>query len=191
MKPAAFLDRDGVICEYVDHLHRVEDFKLREKSAEAIRSLNEAGYWVFVMTNQPMIGKGLLTHEGLSIIHARMHSELKLHGAHLDSVEFCPHSPVGTIAPWNVECECRKPKVGMIQKLCREFSIDLHNSFVVGDTWRDIQCAQTMGLFNYGVCGGAGFPYTESSKYASVKPDFMVESLWDAVQHQFGVRNDK
>lgn len=188
MKPAAFLDRDGVICEYVDHLHRVEDFQLREKSGEAIRALNEAGYWVFVMTNQPMIGKGLLTHEGLAVIHNRMHTDLQQYGAHLDAVEFCPHSPGGSIAPWNADCDCRKPKPGMIQKLCREFSVDLKNSFVVGDTWRDIQCAQTLNLPNYGVRGGAGFPYPETSKHASIHPNHLVDSLWEAVQHRLNLK---
>lgn len=188
MKPAAFLDRDGVICEYVDSLHRLEDFKLRHQTGAAIRALNEAGYWVFVMTNQPMIGKGILTMEGLEQIHAKMHQQLREEGAHLDAVQFCPHSPGGSVAPWNIDCACRKPKTGMIENLCREFPVDLSKSFVVGDTWRDIQCAQSMKLFSYGVRGGAGFPYPSTSSHAHIKADLFVDSLWDAVHNRLRMK---
>ncbi len=182
MKPAAFLDRDGVICEYVDHLHRAEDFKLRPQVGDAIQELNKAGYWVFVMTNQPMIAKGLLTPRGLDEIHQKMHLDLARFGAHLDSIQFCPHSKDGSVAPWNVECECRKPKTGMIETLRRDFQVDMEKSFLAGDTWRDIQCAQAMKLFSYGLRGGAGFPYPETSPYYEIGPDRLVNSLWEAVQ---------
>jgi D-glycero-D-manno-heptose 1,7-bisphosphate phosphatase len=186
MKPAAFLDRDGVICKYVHHLHRVEDFELLPQAGQAIKALNEAGYLVFVMTNQPMIAKGILTPAILEDIHAKMHRELALLGARLDGVKFCPHSTGGSVAPWNIDCDCRKPKTGMIENYCREFAIDLKNSFVAGDTWRDVQCAKNLGLPNYGICGGAGFPYDATSPHAIVKPDLFVNSLWEAVQHRLG-----
>lgn len=158
--------------------------KLRPQVAEAIRALNQANYWVFVITNQPMIGKGILTLEDLKKIHQKMETDLLKSNANIDSIQFCPHFPGGTISPWNTECVCRKPKTGMIEHLCKEFSVDLTRSFVAGDTWRDIQCGQTMNLFTYGVLGGGGFPYTSSSPYMSAKPSLMVNSLWDAVQHR-------
>lgn len=187
MRPAAFLDRDGVVCEYVDSLHRLEDFKLRTDVGKAIRHLNEAGYWVFIITNQPMIANGLLTHESLKTIHERMEDDLRKKGAHLDAIQYCPHSPHGKVAPWNVECLCRKPKPGMIEKILADFPVDLERSFLAGDTWRDIECAKSMGLFSYGVCGGAGFPYETSSPHASSKADVTVHSLWEAVQHQLKI----
>ena len=184
MKPAAFLDRDGVICEYVDNIHLVEDFKLRPFVGQAIRLLNEAGYWVFVITNQPMLGKGILTQEGLELIHSKMHAELALLGAKLDGVQYCPHFPGGPVSPWNTDCDCRKPKTGMIEAHCKHNSVDLENSFIAGDTWRDILCAQTLKLFSYGIRGGAGFPYPEGNQYSEIKADLFVDSLYEAVQHR-------
>ena len=183
MKPAAFLDRDGVICKYVDHLHRLEDFELCNRAGDAIHALNEAGYYVFVITNQPMIGKGLLTLDGLSVIHKKMETDLLIKGATLDAIQFCPHAPGGTISPWNTDCDCRKPKTGMIKTLTQTYSVDMKNSFLVGDTWRDIECARTLNLFSYGVRGGAGFPYPKGSPHFSVKADVFVDSLWEATQH--------
>lgn len=184
MKPAAFLDRDGVICEYVDYLHRLEDFQLRPKVAEAVRTLNKNNYYVFIITNQPMIAKGLLTLEQLDLIHQQMKADLKKEEAYIDAIEYCPHSPDGTISPWNIECTCRKPKTGMIEKLCSQFEVDLKNSFLAGDTWRDIQCAQQLQLVNYGIKGGAGFPYPMGHPHSKVCPDILSDSLWDAVQHR-------
>jgi D-glycero-D-manno-heptose 1,7-bisphosphate phosphatase len=168
----------------VDHLHRIEDFKLRPNVGEAIRQLNGAGFWVFVITNQPMIAKGLLTIEGLEQIHHRMVDELSHLGACIDSIQFCPHSPGGIIEPWNLDCGCRKPKAGMIEKLCQAFPIDLKRSFVAGDTWRDVQLAQSLNLFNYGVTGGAGFPYPPDHPQHAVKPNLIVDSLLMAVNHR-------
>lgn len=181
IKPAAFLDRDGVICEYVDSLHRPEDFQLRPQVGEAIRQLNTQGFWVFVITNQPMIANGLLTLDGLEIIHQKMHQKLALDNAKLDAVQFCPHSPSGVVPPWNQDCPCRKPKTGMIEALISAYPIDLKRSFVAGDTWRDAQCAQNLGLTAYGITGGAGFPYSPDSPYHTDQLCF--SSLWDAVQH--------
>jgi D-glycero-D-manno-heptose 1,7-bisphosphate phosphatase len=187
MRPAAFLDRDGVICEYVDSLHRVEDFRLRPDVGTAIQLLNKAQYWVFVITNQPMIGKGILTMDGLAIIHEKMVSLLQAQHAYLDSIQFCPHSPGGKVAPWNNDCLCRKPKTGMIDRLCEDFSVDLSQSILVGDTWRDVQCGQAKKLFSYGVQGGAGFPYSENSPHAETKADMTVPSLLAAVQHRLRI----
>lgn len=181
-KPAAFLDRDGVLCDYVDHLHRIEDFRLRTGVGEAVLKLNEAGFWVFVITNQPMIGKGLLTLDGLEQIHGKMQRDIKSQGARLDAIQFCPHSPGGPIEAWNKECSCRKPKTGMIDELLRSFPVDLTQSFLAGDTWRDIECAKSAGLKSYGITGGAGFPYPDHHPHQSSQPDRLVGSLLEAVE---------
>ncbi len=181
MRPAAFLDRDGVICDYVDYLHKVEDFKLRPKVGEAIQLLNQNGFLVFVITNQPMIAKGFLNLDQLEQIHYKMKEDLSQFGATLDDITFCPHSPDGTISPWNIDCQCRKPKTGMIDLLRSKFSIDFNHSFLVGDTWRDIECAKKVNLFSYGVLGSAGFPYAKDSPHANLRPNHFVNSLWEAV----------
>jgi D-glycero-D-manno-heptose 1,7-bisphosphate phosphatase len=183
VKPAAFLDRDGVVCNYVDYLHKIEDFQIRPNSPEAIKKLNEAGFLVFVVTNQPMVAKGLLTIEELNKIHIKMIADLKQSGAKLDAVQFCPHSLDGIVAPWNIECECRKPKTGMLKQLTKDFPIDLDKSFFVGDTWRDIQCAQNFNLTSYGLTGGAGFPYDQNHPKSSVKPSRIFDSLIEVVDY--------
>lgn len=180
-KPAAFLDRDGVICEYVDYLHKVEDFKLRSQVGAAIRLLNENNFWVFVITNQPMIAKGLMTLEDLNTLHNKMKTELTQFGAQLDDIMFCPHSPDGTLRPWNTHCQCRKPQTGMIEQLLKKYQIDLKNSLLIGDTWRDIECAKKINIKSFGVMGGAGFPYPQDSTHFQTKPDFLVSSLYEAV----------
>lgn len=183
-KPAAFLDRDGVICEYVDLLHKKEDLTLRPGVGAAIRKLNEAGYWVFVVTNQPMLAKGLLTEEGLATIHEKMILELQKEGAQLDAIEYCPHLATGSTPPWNRDCDCRKPSPGMIDRLLARFAVDLERSFLVGDTWRDIQCAQTKGLKNYALLGGGGFYYPPESPHAQLVPDFFSDSLGKVVEKE-------
>lgn len=183
MKPAAFLDRDGVVCDYVDYLHKIEDFRIRAGSPEAIKKLNEAGFLVFVVTNQPMIAKGLLTIDELDSIHQKMTSDLKQFGAKLDAIKYCPHSSEGTKPPWNTDCTCRKPKTGMLEQLSEDFAIDLSKSFFVGDTWRDIQCAHNFNIIGYGLTGGAGFPYSPEHPKFSIKPTRTFDSLNDAVTY--------
>jgi len=157
-KPAAFFDRDGVICEFVDELARVEEFRFRAGIADAIRKLNDADYWVFVATNQPNIAKEKMTWEQLQKIHSHMQSELLKQGARIDHVYFCPHRTIGTLKEFSFDCDCRKPKAGMLEQAAKDFAIDKVHSFMVGDTWRDSECAHNFGIPGLGVLGGAGFP---------------------------------
>lgn len=164
-KPAVFLDRDGTVCEYVPELHKIEDFKLREGAGRAIAEFNRRGYFVIVITNQPMVGMGLLTIDELDLIHEKMKKDLEPYGACVDAVYYCPHQKEKAILPeYKIDCDCRKPKTGMLKQACEDFEIDLERSYFIGDTWRDLECSQNFGLKFLGLTGGAGFPYKDPNQ---------------------------
>lgn len=141
---AVFLDRDGTINKYVGFLRDIDDFELLPGAAEAIRKINESGYLAIVVTNQPVIARGEVTLEQLQQIHNKMETLLGREGAYVDGIYFCPHHPhkgyPGEIPELKKECECRKPKAGMLFEAAMDFNIDLHHSFMVGDSETDVQC---------------------------------------------------
>lgn len=141
---AVFLDRDGTINKYVGFLRDIDDFELLPGVAEAIRKINESGYLAIVVTNQPVIARGEVTLEQLQQIHNKMETLLGREGAYVDGVYFCPHHPhkgyPGEVPELKKECECRKPKAGMLFEAARDFNIDLSQSFMVGDSETDVQC---------------------------------------------------
>lgn len=180
-RPAAFFDRDGVICEFVDELSKLEQFQFRKGIAEAIRKLNEANYWVFVATNQPNIAKEKMTWAELEKIHNYMQQELLKQGARIDHVYFCPHRVSGTLKEFSFDCDCRKPKSGMLEQAAKDYSILKPNSFMVGDTWRDVECAKGFGITSIGVLGGAGFPYIPEEPEFKHQPDRLFQDPLEAV----------
>ena len=141
---AVFLDRDGTINKYVGFLRDIDDFELIPGVAEAIRKINESGYLAIVVTNQPVIARGEVTQEQLQKIHNKMETLLGEKGAYVDAIYFCPHHPhkgyPGEIPELKFDCECRKPKAGMLFKAAEDFNIDLSNSFMVGDSETDVAC---------------------------------------------------
>ncbi len=146
---AIFLDRDGTINRYNGFVRGVEQFTLLPDVAEAIRLINESGYLCIVITNQPVIARGEVTVEGLEQIHNKMETELGMDGAYLDAIYYCPHHPDkgfdGEVEELKIDCECRKPKPGMILQACRDFNIEVSESWMIGDGWRDIECGYNAG----------------------------------------------
>lgn len=146
---AIFLDRDGTINKYMGFLRKIEDFELTDDAAEAIKLINASGYLAIVVTNQPVIARGEVTYEELELIHNKMETELGKYGAYLDAIYFCPHHPhkgyVGEISELKIDCDCRKPKPGMLFKAAEEFNIDLKNSYMIGDSDNDFQSGVAAG----------------------------------------------
>jgi D-glycero-D-manno-heptose 1,7-bisphosphate phosphatase len=178
-KPAVFFDRDGVICEFVDELSKFEEFKFRSGISEAIRLLNQNGFLVFVATNQPNIAKAKMTLAELNRIHDHMVHELANQGALIDKVYFCPHRTAeggGKVDGYVMDCDCRKPKAGMLVEASNEFSINKSKSFMIGDTWRDVGCAEAFGIPCLGLTGGGGFPYPADSEEALKHPPLQIFS---------------
>ncbi len=157
---AVFLDRDGTINEYVGFLKNIDDLRLKEGAAKAIRRLNEAGWLVIVVTNQPVIARGEITAEELKLIHDKMETLLGKEGAYVDAIYHCPHHPDGGFAGERPEykriCDCRKPKPGMLIEAAKRFHIDLSSSWIAGDQETDIRAGENAGCHTAGVYGCKG-----------------------------------
>ena len=140
---AVFLDRDGTINKYVGFLRKAEEFELLDGAAEAIRKINQSGYLAIVVTNQPVIARGEVSWEGLDEIHRKMETLLGQQGAYLDDIFICPHHPdkgfPGERAEYKIDCDCRKPKPGMLLRAAEKYNIDLAESWMVGDQPQDVE----------------------------------------------------
>lgn len=148
---AIFLDRDGTINKYVGFLREIEQFELLPNTSEAIKKINNSGYLAIVVTNQPVVARGEVTFDQLDQIHNKMETLLGKDGAYLDGIYFCPHHPhkgfEGEIPELKVECECRKPKPGMLLQAAKDFNIDLSKSWMIGDSDNDILAGENAGCF--------------------------------------------
>lgn len=146
---AIFLDRDGTINKYVGFLRNIDDFELIDGVTEAIRKINESGFLAIVVTNQPVIARGEVSFEELEEIHNKMETLLGKEGAYLDAIYYCPHHPhkgyEGERPELKIDCECRKPKPGMLLKAAADFNIDLSQSWMVGDSENDVTAGLNAG----------------------------------------------
>ena len=146
---AIFLDRDGTINKYVGFLTDIDEFELLPGVAEAIGKINRSGYLAIVVTNQPVIARGEVGWEELQEIHNKMETLLGLEGVYLDGIYFCPHHPhkgyEGEIPELKFDCDCRKPKPGMLLKAAEDFNIDLSQSWMTGDGENDIKAGEVAG----------------------------------------------
>ena len=147
---AIFLDRDGTINQYVGFLTNINDLTLISGASEAIKMINNSGYLAIVITNQPVIARGELTFSELDEIHKKLETLLGNDGAYLDAIYYCPHHPdkgfKGEVKELKIECECRKPKPGLIYQAVKDFNIDLSKSYMIGDSKIDIECGKNVNL---------------------------------------------
>ena len=146
---AIFLDRDGTINKYVAFLRNIDDFDLIDGVSDAIRAINNSGYLAIVVTNQPVIARGEMTFGELDEIHNKMETLLGYDGAYLDGIYFCPHHPHkgydGEVPELKIDCDCRKPKPGMLLQAAEDFNIDLSLSWMIGDSENDILAGKAAG----------------------------------------------
>jgi len=174
-KFAVFCDRDGVINKEVNYLHKLEDLKILPKVSEAIKLLNQHKIPIIVITNQPAVAKGLINEKGIKGIHQEIQQFLAPQGAKIDYFLFCPHHPNANLRKYRVECDCRKPKVGLFKKAAQDYDINLKNSYIIGDTYRDIEAGKNLGCKTIAVESG-------HSDFRDSKPDFLVKDLFEAVK---------
>jgi D-glycero-D-manno-heptose 1,7-bisphosphate phosphatase len=179
---AIFLDRDGTINEDVNFLSSPEQLILIDGSAEAIKEANEMGLKVIVFTNQSGIARGYFTEEDLKKVHKRLDELLAEKGAKIDAYYYCPHHPTEGNGDYKVECECRKPKDGMLKRASREQNIDLKNSFVIGDRCIDIEAGKTAGATTILVLTGYGVEELEKCRDKNLDPDFVAKNLKEAIE---------
>ena len=147
---AIFLDRDGTINKMVGFVTKPEQFELIEGAAEAIKAINKSGYLAIVVTNQPVIARGDCTFEELQTIHDKMETELGKVGAFVDAIYVCPHHTdkgfEGERPEYKCNCDCRKPKPGLLQQAAKDFNIDLSESYMIGDSHRDVEAGENAGV---------------------------------------------
>ena len=147
---AIFLDRDGTINKYVGFLRNIDDFELIEGVAEAIKLINQSGYLAIVVTNQPVIARGEVSWEELNGIHKKMATLLGKEGAYVDGIYICPHHPAkgfeGERPEYKIDCDCRKPKPGLLLQAAKDFNIDLSESYMIGDSHRDVEAGENAGV---------------------------------------------
>lgn len=147
---AIFLDRDGTINKMVGFVTKSEQFELIEGTAEAIKAINKSGYLAIVVTNQPVIARGDCTFEELQTIHDKMETELGKAGAFVDAIYVCPHHTdkgfEGERPEYKCNCDCRKPKPGLLLQAAKDFNIDLSESYMIGDSHRDVEAGENAGV---------------------------------------------
>ena len=154
---AIFLDRDGTINRYAGFIRDPQSFELLSGVAEAIRIINSSGYLAIIITNQPVISRGECSIEGLNLIHNKMETLLGAEGAYIDAIYYCPHHPdkgfAGEISSLKFDCDCRKPKPGLIVRAAKDFNIDIEASWMIGDGWRDVECGINAGTHTVLITG--------------------------------------
>lgn len=168
MVKAVFLDRDGVLAKMVKHGERytaawkIDEFQIISTARPAVRLLKASGFQTHVITNQPDILDNLMTQEALNEMHSALAQELNV-----DSISYCKERG----------SQCYKPNTGMIDSLCTRYNIDRSQSFLIGDSWRDIVCGYRSSLITFYVENG---PYTPPDEFRSIKPDFTVPNVLEA-----------
>ncbi len=175
-RAAIFMDRDGVINHNMDTQINLENFTLLPSVSQAIQMINKSEYLSIIVTNQPMIAKGFLTYAEYNLILKKMDTLLGDEGAYIHRTYYCPHHPEkgfeGEIAELKIDCECRKPKAGMLLQAQKDFNIDLSKSWMIGDHERDIQAGKNAGCRTIYI----------SSSQDDTQADYCFEDLYTAVE---------
>jgi histidinol-phosphate phosphatase family protein len=172
MNRAVFIDRDGTIARDVPYCSRPEDFELLPGAAEGIRTLNQHGFKVIVVTNQSGIARGYFTEEMLTQIHQKMLRELAKHGAHIDAIYYCPHHP-------DDGCDCRKPRPKLVLQAAEELNIDLSQSYIIGDSEMDIELAKQAGCAGAVCVGQQAANHTVPSANSFIEAVACVFEMWN------------
>ena len=176
MEKYIFLDRDGTINVEKHYLHKIEDFEYENGVLEALEGLQKLGYKFIIVTNQAGIAKGYYTERDYLILEEFIEKDLLKKGIIIQKTYHCPHHPQGKI-PYNVNCECRKPKTGMFIKAIEEFNIDIENSYMVGDRFTDLKPADELGIYPVLIKTG----YGEDQLDALIQSDKTIEGKFKRV----------
>jgi D-glycero-D-manno-heptose 1,7-bisphosphate phosphatase len=180
-RPAVFIDRDGTISEEVGYVNHPSRFRLFPYSSEAVRILNNNGWLAILITNQAGVARGYFSEDVIVKVHDQLKQDLE--NAQLDAIYYCAHHPTVGEPPYRFDCDCRKPKPGLIDRAAKEFEIDLGASWMVGDRYGDVELARNAGLHSAFVLSGYGRgEYEYQSSGWKHQPDLICETLLEAVK---------
>ncbi|MDQ1592374.1 MAG: D-glycero-D-manno-heptose 1,7-bisphosphate phosphatase [Pyrinomonadaceae bacterium] len=179
---AVFIDRDGTISEEVGYVNHPSRYRVFPYAAEAIKVLNEAGWLAVLVTNQAGVARGYFTEDVIGAVHTLLAQELERGGARLDAIYYCPHHPSVGEPPYRFDCDCRKPRPGLIRRAAADLDIDLAASWMVGDRYGDTELARNAGTRAALVLSGYGRGEWEYQRAAwRHQPDLVAENLLEAV----------
>jgi D-glycero-D-manno-heptose 1,7-bisphosphate phosphatase len=179
-RPALFMDRDGTVSEEVGYINHPSRFRVFPYSAEAIKLLNDNGWLAILVTNQAGVARGYFSEDMIVQVHERLRRDLETASAKLDAIYYCAHHPSVGEPPYRLDCDCRKPKAGLINRATTDFSIDLERSWMVGDRYSDIELARNAGLHSAFVLSGYGRGEWEYQRGAwKLQPEVVGDTLLD------------
>lgn len=183
MKRGVFIDRDGTISEEVGYINHASRFRLFPYAADAIKYLNDNGWLAILVTNQAGVARGYFSEKMIQTVHEVMTAELACNGAKLNAIYYCAHHPSVGEPPYRFDCDCRKPKPGLITRAAQDFDIDVSQSWMVGDRYSDIELARNAGLKSAFVLSGYGLGEWEHQRAGwAANPDLVAQNLLEAVQ---------
>jgi D-glycero-D-manno-heptose 1,7-bisphosphate phosphatase len=186
-RPAVFIDRDGTINEQMGYINHLSRFVMFPWSADAIRLLNRHQYLAIVLSNQSGVARGYYPIDLVEEVHHHMRLLLEKEGAFVDAIFYCPHYPRGNVPEYSIECNCRKPRTGLIETACEVFDIDMKNSYMVGDRYSDIELAIRSGLKSVLVTTGYGLgDINYVFPGLSFRPDHIAKDLLEATHWMMG-----
>jgi len=180
---AVFLDRDGTINEEVGYVNHLERFTLLPRVGQAIRLLNQYEIKIVVITNQSGVARGYFPESLIHLVHQKMQDLLRMEGARLDGIYYCPHHPEAGDPPYRKKCRCRKPATGLVEEAVRELDLDCSQSYTIGDRGVDVEFGHRIGAKGILVLTGYGKGEWEYCRDRwKVKPDYIALDLYEAVE---------
>ena len=173
-RKAVFLDRDGTINVDKDYLYKIEEFEYLPGVKDALKRFQAAGYELIIITNQSGIGRGYYTEEDFKKLCDFMTEDLKKDGIEISDIYYCPHLPEAAAIEYRADCDCRKPKPGMILAAANKYNLDLENSYMVGDSFTDVQCGRAAGVKTVFL---GDYKCDACKRLCDDKPDIICKSL--------------
>ncbi len=179
---AVFFDRDGTLNKEIGYLNHSSLLELYPFAGKAVGLVNRANLLTIVVTNQAGLAQGLFEEPALEKIHRQLSDRIQTAGGKLDGIFYCPHHPRAIVETYRVECDCRKPSAGMLERAATRFGIDLERSFIVGDRYVDIQAGHRVGARSVLVLTGFGKQEWEAGQAQEQRqPDYVAKDVYQAV----------